>query len=152
MSSQRSLAILFLLFVLPVAILTILLVSRVNAPSILFLYTIIVSEGAGLLLWLLSKIMADDGWDNIYPAGQSKNTFFPDRNAAEILFGHLKSASSRRGGEFQRYCRREIASALREITPDDAQITPDFELLLNPASKEKFDYLSTLDRALKKLE
>lgn len=139
-----------LLFISPFAVLILLLASGINAPLILFLYVVIVVEGVGLVLWVLSKIMAEDFAPVLYP-GSSKY-YFSDRNRAERLFDEVKSAS-KRPGEYQRYSRIEISRVLSDITGEDSH-SPELEFLLNPSkgSKDKFDYLSSLDHVVTELE
>ena len=138
-----------LFFVLPVLALLIILASGINAPLILMLYIIIVSEGVGLFLWVFSKIMGDEGMPSFYPATPYKS-YFIDRNNAERLFEHIKSAK-KDSGDYPRYARTEIARVLREIGGDEK--SPELEFLLNSTrKKDKFDYLSTLDHVVSKLE
>ena len=95
-----------MLFVLPV-VAVLLLAGGTTPLQILFLYIVVVSEGAGLVYWILSKIMADDHEPTFYPA-VSEKSYFPDRNEAEALYEKVKSAS-KRSGDYRRYSRGEVA-------------------------------------------
>ena len=138
-------------FVLPVAALFLILASGINAPLILLLYIVIVFEGAGLFLWILSKIMADEGMPGSYPATPYKSYLF-DRNRAENLFNYMKSAK-KSSVDSRRYSRMEIARVLRGIVDKDTEKSPELEFVLNSTGeKDKLDYFSALDRVLSKLE
>ena len=139
-----------MLFVLPV-VAVLLLAGGTSPLQILFLYVVVVSEGAGLVYWILSKIMAGDYEPIFYPA-PSEKSYFPDRNKAEALYEKVKSAN-KRSGDYRRYTRGEISKVLRDIVGEDSkQLSPELELLLNPPKEEKFDYVSTLDRVVTELE
>jgi hypothetical protein len=137
-----------ILFVLPAVAVLLLLASGINPLRILFLYVVVVSEGAGLTLWTLSKIMTDNSIPVFYP-NVSVKSYFPDRNKVETLYEQVRSAS-KRSGDYRRYTRSEISKVLRNIIDKDS-LSPELELLLNPRA-ENFDYVSTLDRAVTELE
>jgi hypothetical protein len=142
-----------LFFALPVAVLLLILVSGINAPLILLLYVVIVMEGGGLLLWIPSKIRRDEGSPRNYPPTPYRSYSW-DRNKAEILLDQLKYAE-KKPGESSRYYRYEIARVLQVIVTKDTELSPELEFLLKPPTGEdadKFDYLSSLDHVVTKLE
>lgn len=151
--SKRFFASLFL-FIVPVFALILAFPRGINGPLILLLYIVIVCEGGGLLMWTLSKIMADESAP-IFHLDVAHREYFSDKNKAETIFEQLKS-TRKRSGEYQRYCRTEISKVLRGIVGEDSEPSPELEFLLNPPSEkkssDKFDYLSSLDHIITKLE
>lgn len=153
----RYFVLLITLLVLP------LLASIYGVFPTIFLYGVIIAEGIGVSVWILSRLRAENDTIRLIGINQNHRRYHHESNRAESLLLDLKLAA-RRGSSSSGYFKGEVARALEniiEFSPSkDALIEKDeYKILLHPKDKEqerqnpsKENYLSSLEQLIAELE